>query len=337
VPLDGQIRELLTRIADDPSFKRPTATDLAGARAAHEQDALRFTPPNQRSAVDSQRDVSFPGPAGLLTARVYRPQQSHGASLPTIVWFHGGGWSTGSLDTGDTISRALCSGNPAVVASIAYRLAPESPWPAAASDAFAALRWAADHVRDLGGDASRLCVGGDSAGGNLAAVVSQASAESGPEVAAQILLYPFLDLDLVDDARYPSLKENGSGYYVTRDDLQWCVSNYLAGADPHDPSVSPLRASDFKRLPPTILAVAEFDPLRDQGLAYAESLRAASVAVDVHPGDGLIHGYSDMLGASTAASTELERVLAGLRAMLEPGGEAKTIRDAPRLSEPRPD
>jgi len=334
MPLDGQIRELLTRMADDPAFKRPTATDLAGARAAHEQDAVRFTPPDRRSAVGSVQDVALPGPTGSLSARVYRPQHSDGANLPTIVWYHGGGWCTGSLDTGDTISRALCGGTPAVVVSVAYRLAPEFPWPAATNDALAALRWAAGHVLDLGHDAARLCVGGDSAGGNIAAVVSQISADSGPPLAAQILLYPFLDLDLADDGRYPSQRENASGYYVTYDDLLWCVNNYLGGTDPADPSISPLRASDFSRLPPTVLAVAEFDPLRDQGLAYAASLRAASVAVEIHPGSGLIHGHFDMLGISAAARNELERVLSSLKSMLQRGGASRLVGDSARFSPP---
>jgi len=333
MPLDAEIRELLTRMTDDPAFKRPTATDLVGARKAHEQDAVRFTPPDQRSAVGSVHDVSFRGPTGSLSARVYRPLHSDGASLPTIVWYHGGGWSTGSLDTGDTISRALCNGTPAVVVSVAYHLAPEFPWPAATSDALAALHWAAGHLLDLGHDSARLCVGGDSAGGNIAAVVSQASAGNGPPLAAQILFYPFLDLDLVDDGRYPSQRENATGYYVTYDDLLWCVSNYLGGADPADPSISPIRASDLSRLPPTVLAVAEFDPLRDQGLAYAASLRAESVHVEIHPGNGLIHGHFDMLGISVAARNELERVLTSLRLMLQRGG-SKRVGDAARPSAP---
>jgi acetyl esterase len=237
--------------------------------------------------------------------------------LPTIVWYHGGGWTTGSLETGDIVARALCSGIPAVVVSVAYRLSPEHPWPAAADDAAAALQWAAAHSGELGGDPARIAVGGDSAGGNIAAVAAQLARNSGPRLAAQILLYPVLDLDMDRSDRYPSLRDNADGYYVTRDELRWCVRNYLpAGADPADPRISPARHTDLASLPATVLAVAQYDPLRDQGTAYAGALQAASVPVTLHSGTGLIHGCFDMLGVAAAARDEINRVISSVRQAL---------------------
>jgi acetyl esterase len=192
-------------------------------------------PPDQRAAVADVRDTRIATPAGPLPVRIYRPL-SPAAPLPTIVWYHGGGWTTGSLETGDIVARALSSGTPAVVVSVAYRLGPEHPWPAATDDATAALQWAAAHIGELGGDPERIAVGGDSAGGNLAAVA--------------------------------------------------------------------------------VIAVAEYDPLRDQGTGYAKTLRAVSVPVTVHPGPGLIHGCFDMLGVTAAARDEIDRVLRSIREAL---------------------
>jgi acetyl esterase len=316
MPLDPALAGLLDTMAASAAFVRPADTDLAGARQSHEADARRFTPPGQRAAVAGVQDTRIPGPAGPLPARVYRPL-SPARPLPTVVWLHGGGWTTGSLETGDIVARALAGGVPAVVVSVAYRLSPEHPWPAAADDAAAAVQWAGAHLGELGGDPARLAVGGDSAGGNLAAVAAQLARASGPPLAAQILLYPVLDLDLDASDRYPSLRDNADGYYVTRDELRWCVGNYLPpSADLADPLISPARRADLARLPATVLAVAQYDPLRDQGTAYAEALRAASVPVTEHAGLGLIHGCFDMLGVTAAAREELGRVLGSVRAAL---------------------
>lgn len=159
--------------------------------------------------------------------------------------------------------------------------------------------------------------GGDSAGGNIAAVAAQLARDSGLHLAAQILLYPVLDLDMDRSDRYPSLRDNADGYYVTREELRWCVRNYLpAGADPADPQISPALRTDLASLPATVLAVAQYDPLRDQGTAYARALQAASVPVTVHSGPGLIHGCFDMLGVTAAARDEIDRVLCSVREAL---------------------
>ena len=316
MPLDPALADLLDTMAASASYVRPADTDLAGARQSHEADASRFTPPGRRAAVADVRDTHVAAPAGPLPIRIYRPLSS-ATPLPTIVWYHGGGWTTGSLETGDIVARALSSGTPAVVVSVAYRLSPEHPWPAATEDAAAALQWAAAHIDELGGDPARLAIGGDSAGGNIAAVTAQLARDSGPHLVAQILLYPVLDLDLDRSDRYPSLRDNADGYYVTRDELRWCVRNYLpAGANPADPRISPALCTDLTNLPATVIAVAEYDPLRDQGTGYAKTLRAVSVPVAVHPGPGLIHGCFDMLGVTAAARDEIDRVLRSIREAL---------------------
>jgi len=316
MPLDPALAGLLDTMSASASYVRPAGTDLAGARQAHEADASRFTPPGQRAAVADVRDTHIAAPAGSLPIRICRPL-APATPLPTIVWYHGGGWTTGSLETGDIVARALSSGTPGVVVSVAYRLSPEHPWPAATEDAGTALQWAAAHIGELGGDPARIAIGGDSAGGNIAAVAAQLARDGGPRLAAQILIYPVLDLDMDRSDRYPSLCDNADGYYVTRDELRWCVRNYLpAGTDPADPRISPALHPDLTGLPATVLAVAQYDPLRDQGTAYASALRAASVPVTVHPGLGLIHGCFDMLGVTAAARDEMGRVLRSVREAL---------------------
>jgi len=314
MPLDPALANLLQAMAADPSFTRPTETDIAGARRSHEADALRFTPPDQRSAIADVRDHDISDHRGSLRVRIYRPHTER-TELPTIVWYHGGGWTTGSLETGDILARALCDGAPAVVVSVAYRLAPEDRWPAAIDDAARALAWVAEHIDALGGLEGSIAVGGDSAGGNVAAVIAQTERQTGPRLAAQILIYPFLDLDLQRARpRYPSLAENAVGYYVTLDDLHWCVGNYLpVGADATDPRISPALHPDLSGLPAAVIAVAEYDPLRDQGTAYANAVQGSLVPVTLHEGLGLIHGYCDMLTVVTAARVELEQVIGSVR------------------------
>jgi acetyl esterase len=328
MPLDPDIAQLIDEIGQDPSFPRPTETDLAGARASHEHDAAHFAAPSVRAKVAAIEPRTLPGPAGELAARVYRPQPGPDSpALPTIVWFHGGGWTTGSLDTGDILARELCAGTSAVVVSVDYRLAPENPWPAAIEDASAALTWAKAKIDQLGHDPARIAVGGDSAGGNIAAALAQASRDTGIELFAQILIYPYLDLDFGRTDRYPSMSENAAGFYVTAADLRWCVQNYLPGqADPADPAISPMNARTLKGLPTTILAVAEFDPLRDQGTQYGTQLRHAGIPVTGHPGTGLIHGYADMIGRSAAARAEVKRVVAAAAQVLSAQAPARQER-----------
>jgi acetyl esterase len=209
-----------------------------------------------------------------------------------VVYLHGGGWTIGDLQTHDEPCRALAAGTGAVVVSVDYRLAPEHPFPAAVDDAYAAACFVAGNAEDLGVDADRLVVAGDSAGGNLAAVVSLLARDrSGPTIALQVLIYPAVDFDF-DSGRWPSLEENATGYFLHLETMRWFADCYggtglLAG----DPSAAPIRATDHSGLPPVHVSVAGFDPLRDEGLGYAEALAGAGVPVTLCRHDAQVHGY----------------------------------------------
>jgi acetyl esterase len=194
-----------------------------------------------------------------------------------------------------------------------YRLAPEHPFPAAVEDALAVTRWVAESIGDLGGDAERLVVGGDSAGGNLSAVVAQQLRDGGPELAAQLLIYPATDLV----TERPSHEENGKGYFLTIDEMEWFHENYLGASDAgRDPLASPLNADDLAGLPPAVIATAEFDPLRDDGEAYVEALEAAGVRVIHRRFDGLVHGFFGLGPWSQMADAAIRQVCADLRSLI---------------------
>jgi acetyl esterase len=267
--------------------------------------------------VGSVEDRTVPGPAGDIPVRVYRPDVEGPA--PILVFLHGGGWVIGNLDSHDVSCRALCKRAEVVVVSVDYRLAPEHPHPAASDDAWAALTWVAAHGDEVGGDASRLAVGGDSAGGNLAALMAlRARDEGGPALRHQMLIYPVTDLA----AETASHVENGEGYFLTTETMRWFIDHYLgpdrAHGDPADPAISPLRADDLSGLPPAQVLTAEFDPLRDEGDAYAARLAEAGVPVDHVQHPGLVHGFigmgllsPDCAGAAAAAADRLRAALHG--------------------------
>jgi len=260
-----------------------------GLREAYSNLALAAV----RKDVGVVVDRTIPGPAGEVPIRIYRPVEVDGVG-PVLVWFHGGGWVIGDLETGDNTARALTLAAGLVVVSVDYRLAPEHPFPAGLDDAVAAVRWVADSAAELGVDASRLAVGGDSAGGNLAAVVAQELRDSGPPIRFQLLVYPVTDALMA----CPSYEENADGYFLTRDAMAWFIDHYAGtGSEAcRDPRVSPLHAPDaaLAGLPPGIVITAEYDPLRDEGEAYGERLRAAGADVDVRRYDGVIHGFFAM-------------------------------------------
>jgi acetyl esterase len=272
------------------------------------------------AAVGEVAERTVPGPGGRLRLRTYRPLGRRSGRRPTIVFLHGGGFVIGDLDTHDQLCRSLCRDVDAVVVSVDYRLAPEHPFPAAVEDAIAATRWVAEHVGRLGGDPRRLAVAGDSAGGNLAAVVAQAwrDGEAGdrPPLAAQLLIYPAVDL--VDDGggRYPSRTEHADGYLLSGDDLRWFGAHYLGRADPRDPRSSPLRGA-LAGLPPTVIVTAEFDPLRDEAEAYADALVTAGVEVQRRRFPGLIHGFFALAALSPACAAAVGTTGALLREVLE--------------------
>ncbi len=244
-------------------------------------------------------DTAIPGPEGEIPARFYEP---HGIGLenrPLIVYFHGGGWTVGDLDTCDSVCRFLALHTPAAVLSVGYRLAPEHPFPAAVEDALAAYRWAALDNARLGIDPARIAVAGDSAGGNLAAAVSLLARDEGdPSPAMQALIYPVTDVDGGQQSRDTFAK----GFLLGRADMDWFERHYLPpDVDRADPRVSVLRAADLSGLPPAYVTTAGFDPLRDEGEAYAARMREAGVEVTLRRHPGLIHGFANMTAISRTA------------------------------------
>ena len=232
-------------------------------------------------------DFTIPGPANKLKVRSYRSSERSG--LPILLFFHGGGYTIGSLDSHDAVCRHLCVGADCLVISVDYRLAPENKFPAAVEDAFSALNWVAGHANDLHADASRLAVGGDSAGGNLSAVTClNARAVGFPDICFQLLIYPGTDMT----ESFPSHRAFGDGYLLTSSLLYWFRTNYLREAkDRLDWRGSPLLAEDHRALPAAHIITAGFDPLQDEGKAYANKLKAAGVPVTYSHYEGMLHGF----------------------------------------------
>lgn len=259
---------------------------LEQARAGGELFGAMDEPPK----VASVEDRVIPGPAGDLPVRVYTPDTA--APRPVVAYFHGGGFVFCSIDTHDGTCRRLANATGAVVVSVEYRLAPECRFPAATDDCYAATVWAHEHAEDLGADPSQLVVAGDSAGGNLAAVVAQIARDrGGPQIGFQVLIYPVID----GACDTPSYTENAEGYFLERQAMQWFWDQYLGPAgNCDDPLASPIRARDLSGLPPAVLITAEYDPLRDEGEAYAAALDAAGVPVTMRRYDGMIHGFVSM-------------------------------------------
>jgi acetyl esterase len=252
----------------------------------------------QRVSVASTQDITVPGAAGAIPARIYRPQAT--GPLPTVAYFHGGGYVIGDLSTHDNMCREICRGAQAVVVSVDYRLAPEHPFPAGIEDAVAAAKWTVAHAHELGGNGT-VAVAGDSAGGNFAAVVTQQLRDAGTPLAAQLLIYPAVDHAA---AAYPSIEQNAKGYFLELDTMAWFINHYLGGyTETMDPRLAPLQAQSLANLPPAVVVTAEFDPLRDQGAAYAEALRTAGGQAELIEGPGMIHGFFDMGRWSPAAQT----------------------------------
>jgi acetyl esterase/lipase len=284
--------------------------DAGASRANLRQLLLELPGPQIHVEVD---ELSLPGPAGEIRARHYRP--AAGAAAPLLVFYHGGGWVIGDLDTHDALCRLTCRDAGIHVLSIDYRLAPEHPAPAAVEDAYAAFKWAHEHAGELGALPGRVAVGGDSAGGNLAAVVSQlARDDGGPAPVLQWLIYPRTDFT----AQTRSMGLFARGFLLTRRDMDWFHAQYLraSGIDPTDPRVSPVLAESLAGLAPAMIAVAGFDPLRDEGEAYAAALEAAGTAVDLRYMGSLTHGFANLfqLGGDSAVGTS--ELISALRAHL---------------------
>ena len=261
-------------------------------------------------AVASVVDRGIPGPDGEVAVRIYAPAGS--GPFPILVWFHGGGWVLGDLESADPTARHLCQGAGCVVVSVDYRLAPETKFPGPAEDCYAATVWAAENAASINGDASRIAVGGDSAGGNLAAAVSLMAADRrGPAIAHQLLVYPVTDRNY----QTASYIDNAAGYMLARDAMRWYWDAYLASdADAGNPYAAPMQAQNLAGQPPALVITAEFDPLRDEGEAYGRRLREAGVAAAITRYDGMIHGFFGMVGVMDQSRVAVEQAAGALRA-----------------------
>ncbi len=306
MPLDPQAAAVLAELAAvklpdlstlPPEILRKAFRELAGRDAEVE-------------ALASIEDRRVPGPAGPIAVRIYTPEPG-ARPLPLLVYFHGGGFVLCDLDTHDPTCRALARRAGCVVVSVGYRLAPEARFPAAPEDCFAATRWAAANARSLGADPRRVAVAGDSAGGNLAAVVSMlARAQGGPALVHQLLVYPVTDWDF--ETR--SYRENAEGYLLTRDMMRWFHGHYFAKPEEAaDPLAAPLRAADLRGLPSATVLTAEFDPLRDEGEAYAARLRDAGVPTTLTRYDGMFHGFFGMTARIDRARDAVDEAARALR------------------------
>jgi acetyl esterase len=306
------IDAILLKVLDAVPFRLSTDDGAEAARQRLRELPRRQMHPNLRA-----ENRSIAGPAGAINVRIYWPpgDPSSDALPPVVLFFHGGGFVVGDLDTHDGTCRQHAVGAGAVVVSVGYRLAPEHPYPAAIDDAWAATQWVVEHGADLGTDATRLAVAGDSAGGTISAVIAQRARDNGgPPILFQLLWYP----STLWDPSLPSFTENASAPILDRAAIAAFSRWYAGEIDMSNPpaDMAPGRAENLGGLPPAYIAVAGHDPLRDDGLRYGELLAAAGVAVEVHNAETLVHGYVGYAGVVPAATEAMDRGLAALKAAL---------------------
>jgi acetyl esterase len=282
MPVDPQVQALLDQLValNVPPFH--TLTPEQNRQSLKAMSIIEVPTP-----VASVEDRKIPGPDGDIPVRLYTPQGQ--GPFPILVFFHGGGWVIGDLETYDEFCRTLTNGADCIVVSVEYRLAPEHKFPTAPEDCYAATQWVAANATHFNGDPSRLALGGDSAGGNLAAVVAQMTRDrGGVPVLFQLLIYPMTNFI----ADTPSLKENAEGYLMTARDIEWFLKHYLnSEEDKQNPLASPMLAADLSGLPPALIITAEYDPLRDDGELYGKHLKEAEVPVTITRYPGMIHGF----------------------------------------------
>jgi len=301
-PLDPGARVYVERVnAAPPVWVVP----LDEARRGTDAETLEVFGPVD--AVGSVEDRLLDGPDGPLRARIYRPDDD--GPHPGVVFFHGGGWVVGSVESHDPVCRVIAARSPCVVVSVDYRLAPESRFPAAVEDAWAATAWVAEHGAELGVDGTRIAVAGDSAGGNLAAVIALRARDRGLPLALQILIYPVTDHDLAS----PGYMHHGVGLNLTRAKMEWYWGQYLDGADGANPEASPLRAADLRGVAPALVQTAEHDPLCYEGEEYARLLEAAGLPVTLTRYEGQIHGFVRLGALCPRAGDALAEIAAALR------------------------
>lgn len=307
MPLDLQADAFLQQLA---AAGGPPLNALSVTEARQALLTL-FAPSGEREPVHKVEDRKIPIPGGPMPVRIYTP--SSGGRLPVLVFFHGGGWVLGDLETHDAPCRTLANAAGCMVVAVDYRLAPEHKFPAAAEDCYAATKWVVLNAATLGGDPTRIAVGGDSAGGNLAAAVTLMARDRGaPSFTYQVLVYPVTDYAFTS----ASYRENADGYLLTTDLMQWFWHHYLpTEGDGQNPYASPLRDTrEAEKLPPALVITAEFDPLRDEGEAYAARLRKAGVPVVLTRYNGMIHGFFSLGTVLEQGKKALAEAAAGLRA-----------------------
>jgi acetyl esterase len=308
VTLDPDIRRLLDTVFCAPV---PESPNVARLRAAAEAaPVLLGGPPVELASV---RDAFAPGPASPVPLRIYRPASA--APLPLVLYAHGGGWVTGSLDSHDRLCRILADRLPALVVAVDYRLAPEHVYPAALDDVEAAWHWVGAQARALGADGARFAVAGDSSGGNLAAALTlRLRAAGAPQPRLQLLLYPALDAT----CSRASYREFAAGYNLSGEQMAWYWDTYRAAAGREAEQLSPLLAAELSCLPPALIAVAAADVLRDDALDYTRRLQASGVAVHVVECAGMIHGFLRWTGEVAAARTLIDVIAAAARQLIGP-------------------
>lgn len=307
MPLHPQVQAIRDQLEREPVPMLYTMS-IEQAREADVRSAIAT---GQSEPVGEIADLTLPGPAGQIEARLYRPAEQAGeAGLPGLVYFFGGGWSLGTLDTGDAVCRMITNRARCATVAVGYRLAPENKFPAAVQDCYAGTAWVAEHAAELGLDPARLAVGGDSSGGNLAAAVALlARQRRSPALVHQLLVYPNTDYR----ADTASMREMTDPLFFNPKSVAWYWGMYLASAeDGEDPLASPLRADDLSGLPPATVITAEYDPLRDEGERYAQRLAEAGVATQMIRYDGMMHGFFTMVGtletAREAVATAADRL-----------------------------
>lgn len=314
--MDPEVRQVMELM--DSVYPRLTHGEITvdEARAL----MVRLASAAEREEVASVEDRMVPGPDGNeIPVRIYQPSTdsvspADDSGRPAVVYFHGGGWVNCGLETHDAICRTLANAVGCVVVNVDYRLAPEHVYPAAAEDSFAATAWVADNGRALGIDPTRIALAGDSAGGNLSAVVAlMARDRGGPALAFQLLVYPVIDM--IGD--YPSEVDNAVGFFLEQADMDWYWAQYVPATDRGaEPYASPIRAESHADLPPAYVLTAEFDPLRDEGEAYGGALAAAGVPTTVRRADGMFHSFFNLGAYLPQAKAEVDAAFAALREAL---------------------
>ncbi len=302
--LDPQIAALLQQMAEQ---EMPALATLTPVQAREALNAPLKELGGHPETTASVKNLDIPGPAGRIPIRTYTPQGS--GPFPILVYFHGGGWVICDLDTHDSLCHTLANGAECTVVSVDYRLAPEHKFPAAVEDAYVATQWVAENADVINGDNARIAVGGDSAGGNLAAVVSLMTRDrGGPSLLYQLLIYPATNLSAFDTGSY---RRYGVGYLLTSDEAKWYRDQYLEREeDAANPYASPLLAQDLSNLPPVFVMTAEFDVLADEGEAYADRLRQAGISVRSKRYNGMIHAFFGIAGVDRARDARDEAIAA---------------------------